>query len=224
MRPTNQSANFELPSLPQWPLLIFIGLLTVLALLYLSLAFLGLLDRDGENTPLARTRAAQVTVGGYNLLVPQDLIRFDHQRSGKLERLDLAVPWQETRSSNTLIFLSIAPKDSALPPPQRVSSVYKKFLGRDIESGPSNLAVRRFTSGSGYDGEALVYDPQNPGGYFVRCAAQAVGQPASCLREIRIQDKIDVVYRFPQTLLPEWTLLEQNVMALLSAVGVPAAE
>ena len=37
----------------------------------------------------------------------------------------------------------------------------------------------------------------------------------------RVQDKIDVVYRFPQTLLPDWTLLEQNVRALMSAIGIP---
>jgi hypothetical protein len=212
--------NFEMPELPHWPFLALIISLSLLGLLYLSLAFLGLLDRQ-EIMQVARPRAAHVSVGGINLLVPQDLIRFDHQRKGALDRLDLMVPWQEKGSGTTLIFLSVTPKDEALPPPQRVSSVYKKFLNAEIEGGPSNLAMRRFTTGSGYDGEVLVYDPLNPGGYFVRCAPQAAGQPASCLREIRVQDKIDIVYRFPQTLLPDWTLLEQNVRALMSAIGVP---
>jgi hypothetical protein len=213
------SKNFELSSLPHWPLLALTAALTVLALLYLSLAFLGLLDRPAAGT--ARPRAAHVSVNGINLLVPQDLIRFDHQRTGALDRLDLAVPWQEKGAGTTLIFISVTPKDEALPPPQRVSSVYKKFLNAEIQAGPSSLAMRRFTNGSGYDGEVLVYDPLNPGGYFVRCAPQAVGQPASCLREIRVRDKIDVVYRFPQTLLPDWSLLEQNVRALMGAIGVP---
>jgi hypothetical protein len=215
-----QTAGFTLPELPHWPFLALIVALTGLGLLYLSLAFLGLLDRQ-EIMQLNRPRAARVSVGGVNLLVPQDLIRFDHQRSGIIERLDLMVPWQEKGSGTTLIFLSVTPKDEALPPPQRVSSVYKKFLTAEIESGPSNLAMRRFTNGSGYDGEVLVYDPLNPGGYFVRCAPQAVGQPASCLREIRVKDQIDVVYRFPQTLLADWTLLEQNVRALMGAIGIP---
>lgn len=223
MRQAGRAASYELPAFPQWPLAVFIITLTILGLLYLSLAFLGLLEKRDE--PLERrTRAAQVIVGGFRLQVPIDLIRFDHQRSGTLERLDLAIPWQESDSGPALIFLSITPKDEALAPPMRVSSVYKKFLKGEIESGPSNLAVRRFTAGSGYDGEALVYDPLNPGGYFVRCAAQAVGQPASCLREIRVQNKIDVVYRFPQTLLPDWTLLERNMLALLSAMGVPESD
>jgi hypothetical protein len=214
------AGGFEFPDLPHWPLLALIISLTVLALLYLSLSFLGLLDRE-DVIQAIRPRAAHVSVGGINLLVPQDLIRFDHQRAGVIERLDLMVPWQEKGSGTTPIFLSVTPKDEALPPPQRVSSVYKKFLNPEIEGGPSNLAMRRFTAGSGYDGEVLVYDPLNPGGYFVRCAPQAVGTPASCLREIRVQDRIDVVYRFPQTLLPDWTLLEQNVRALMSAIGVP---
>ncbi len=211
-----------MPDLPQWPLLALIVALTVLGLLYLSLAFLGLLDRQNKGLHLPRPRAARVNIGSIPLLVPQDLIRFDHQhKDGVLDRIDLAVPWQEHGSATTLIFLSITPKDDALAPPQRVSSVYKKFLNPQIESGPSNLAMRRFTANSGYDSEVLVYDPLNPGGYFVRCAPQAVGQPASCLREIRVKDKIDIVYRFPQNLLPDWTLLEQNVHALLSAMGVP---
>lgn len=225
MRQSSQSAAFELPAFPQWPMIIFIATLTILGLLYLSLAFLGLLEKPVAVVEQTLPRAAQVNVGGVPLLVPQDLIRFDHQRAdGVLERLDLAVPWQESASKTTLIFLSITPKDEALPPPARVSQVYKRFLHGDIEGGPSNLALRRFKSGSGYDGETLVYDPLNPGGYFARCTPQAVGQPASCLREMRVRDKIDIVYRFPQTLLADWTLLERNVWALLSAMGVPEGE
>ena len=215
------SFGLDLPALPRWPLITAIGTLIVLSLLYLSLAFLGLLEKPETPTTEAVPRAAHVTVGGLDLLVPQDLIRFDHQkRDGVQERLDLAVPWQENNVEPTLIFVSITPKDEALAPPLRVSSVYKRFLTSEIDSGPSNLAMRKFKDNTGYDDETLVYDPQNPGGYFVRCAPQAEGQPPMCIREIRIADKIDVVYRFPQTLLADWTLLEQNVNALLGAVGV----
>lgn len=213
--------QLELPAFPQWPLAFSIMALTILGLLYLSLAFLGLLEAPQAAKAHHVPQAARVSVGGMPLIVPQDLIRFDHQKKdGVQERLDLAVPWNESNADQVMVFISITPKDEALPPPQRVSSVYKRLLSPEIESGPSNLAMRRFRSGSGYDGETLVYDPQNPGGYFARCAPQAVGQPASCLREIRINEKIDVVIRFPQTLLADWTLLERNTNALLSAIGV----
>ncbi len=108
-----------------------------------------------------------------------------------------------------VIFVSVTPKDEALPPVARVAQVYNRFLSTEIEQGPGNLAKRRFVAGSGYDGETLFYDPVRPGAYFVRLCSTGRRVNRFMLREVRVADKIDVVYRFPQTMLADWLCLSK---------------
>lgn len=174
----------------------------------------------------------KASINGVRLVVPQDLIRFDNQKvNAELPRLDLLVQWPGLQGRGTvdskpaslanLIFLSITPKDESLSPVQRLGGIYNKFLSTDIRSGPGGLAVRSFLPESGYDGEELLYDAARPGQFFLRCAPAAGSAPASCLREMRLDDKLDVVYRVARPQLDEWKNIDMAMLALLSAIGAP---
>jgi hypothetical protein len=177
-------------------------------------------------------RPVRMTLAGVTLIVPRDLVRFDPQkRDSEQPRLDLFLHWPSLEgagasnrvtleSLNELIFLTITPKDQSVDPPRRLAAIYGRFLESEIRAEAQGLAARRFRLGSGYDGEDLVYDPTRPGSYFVRCAPAAGEAPSSCIRELRMADTFDVVYRFPRAFLSDWRRLEQATRALLSAIGI----
>jgi hypothetical protein len=181
----------------------------------------------------APPRPVRASLGGLDLTVPRDLVRFEPQRrDGEQARLDLVFHWPslaavtpgrnaDVDTLGSLVFLAITPADEALEPRRRLAAIYQRFLGPDIRPEPAGLASRSFRPGSGYDGEDLVYEPSRPGDFFLRCAPPTATAPAGCLRELRLGGRIDVVYRFPRPLLPDWQRVDRAVMALLAAVGVP---
>ncbi len=214
--------------------------------IFITLAFASLLAAGGvvapkisrsihqneQQTPDEPPLPVKATINGLLLSIPRDLVRFETQKAdGDMPRIDLLFHWPSLKGRGvitgkpdplaSLIFLSIASKDDSLPPIQRLGGIYHKFLSTDIRSGPGGLAAHNFLPESGYDGEELMYDPAQPGQFFVRCAPPTGSAPASCLREMRIMDRIDVVYRAPKALLEDWKNLDNAVMALLAAIGVP---
>lgn len=169
-------------------------------------------------------------MGDVTLTIPRDIIRFEAQRrDGPHARVDLMFHWPSLRAAARtpaddmagLVFVSLTPKDEALDPPRRLAGVYGRFLEPEARAEGFGLSVRRFRPGSGYDGEDLVYDPARPGEFFLRCAALTGEGPATCLREIRVADRLDVVVRFPRPLLEDWQRLDRTIDALLAAIGVP---
>ena len=175
-------------------------------------------------------RPVVVSIGDQTLTVPRDLVRFSGQRrDGAVERLELALRWPphesagpELTAANSVrgtVFITLGLPDDSLDPTRRLAAIYQRFLDQDVTSTPQGLASRRFVAESGYEGEELFYDPASPTAYFVRCAPPIADQPGSCLREFRLMDRLDVVYRFPRDLLTQWRRLDQAVSALLAAIG-----
>lgn len=180
-----------------------------------------------EKVPLP----VRVTVGTTPLSVPYDLVRFPGQRrDAAVDRLELVLRWppRGTSAADQAIsptergdvFISLSPPDDSLDPARRLGAVYNRFLDPATLSAPQGLTARRFLTDSGYEGEELFYDPASPTAYFVRCAPPITEQPGTCLREIRLPDRLDVVYRFPRHLLGQWRRLDQAVSALLEAISV----
>lgn len=175
-------------------------------------------------------RPIRVTIGETNLTVPRDLLRFPGQRrDGPAERVELVLRWPpheanrpEFHAENSIrgnVFITLSAPDDSLDPTRRFGAIYQRYLSEDSISAPSGLAGRRFNADSGYDGEELFYDPASPTSFFARCAAPIADQPGICIRELRLGDRLDVVYRFPRTVLPGWARLDKTIAALLAAIG-----
>jgi hypothetical protein len=218
--------------MPGWPLVVLACLMAVAAAAYVALPLVEA-RREAARVaePAAPLEPVRATINGVTLTIPRDLVRFEHQkRDAEQARIDLLFRWPSLEGAgprarlaaeglDQLVFLSIQPRDEALDPTRRLAAVYHRFLETEIRQAPIGLAARRFAAGSGYDGEELVYDAARPGDFFVRCAPAMAGGVATCMRELRIADSLDVVVRFPRALLDDWSRLERAITALLLAIG-----
>jgi hypothetical protein len=214
----------------RWPFVVLAIALTLSAAAWFAASFV---EARLNRAEAPRPGPVRVTVGGVALTVPRDLVRFEHQkRDAELARLDLLFRWPGLEGAGgdaalppdalaRLVFLTITPKDEALDPLRRLAAVYNRFLEPAVAPEGQGLAARRFRPDSGYDGEELVYDPVRPGSFFVRCAPPTGDAPASCMREQRRGERIDIVVRFPRTLLTDWRRLDQAIEALLAGIGAP---
>jgi hypothetical protein len=216
----------------RWPFVVIVTGLAFAGLAWFTLPYVEA-RLGAERTEAPRPGPVRVMVGGVSLVVPRDLVRFEHQRrDAELARIDLLFRWPGLEGVGgdatlppealpSLVFLTITPKDEALDPLRRLAAVYNRFLEADVAPEGQGLAARRFRAESGYDGEELVYDPVQPGSFFVRCAPPAGDAPPMCMRESRRGDRIDVVARFPRALLTHWRRLDQAIEALLAGIGAP---
>ena len=119
-----------------------------------------------------------ITVSGVTFNVPPAAIRAKVQRKpGTQERhrsrlpVALARPARSSQKPAPVIspkaidrvFMTVAGSDNALPPIERIKTIYPRYLDLSISTGPGALAVRPFRDGTPYQGEELIYDPDRPG-------------------------------------------------------------
>ncbi len=114
-----------------------------------------------------------VTIGGVLFNVPPAAIRIPAQRhSGAQERVDLAFMWPSLAPPDAnaklapsegtppidRLFVTLATQSPALPPAERVKSIYPRYLGEVQFDGPDGLKVISFKDGTPYQGEDLFFD------------------------------------------------------------------
>lgn len=215
-----------------WPSILVMVLILGAGGAYLSWP---LIDSLLQPRPAATASApvpvpVKVSLGERLLTVPRDLVRFPGQRyDGPTERLELALRWPPreagtaeiapSEAARGTVYILLSLPDDSLDPARRFAALYQRYLDPATISAPQGLTGRRFLPDIGYDKEELFYDPASPAAYFVRCAAPIADQPGICLREIRLANKLDVIYRFPRDVLNSWRRLDQTVLALLAAIG-----
>jgi hypothetical protein len=174
--------------------------------------------------------ALPITVGGVLFNVPPGAIRVAMQRRpGAQERLDLAFLWpsleppdpaarpapREQAPPIDRLFVTIEPQTVALAPPERVKSIYPRYLSDTQFDGPDGLKVIAFRDGSPYQGEDVFFDPAAQPGFIVRCSRPgAAGTPGMCLFERRI-DGADVTIRFPSEWLTGWRGVNEGIAKLM---------
>src|SRR3954466_15060635 len=175
--------------------------------------------------------ALPVTVGGVLFNVPPAAIRVPMQRySGPQERLDLAFLWPslqppdpntklaptETMPAIDRLFITIEPQSIALPPSERVRTIYPRYLADTQFDGPDGLKVIPFKEGTPYQNEDLFFDPAAQPGFVARCSRPgAAGTPGMCLYERRIESA-DVTVRFPSEWLTQWRILDERMAQLIA--------
>lgn len=179
--------------------------------------------------------ALPITVAGVAFNVPPAAVRMPVQRhTGEHERIDLAFLWPSlappkpaarTPGSPPVgagaierLFVTIAAAGDALPPAERVKTIYSRYIATDPIPGPNGLAVRAFRDGTPYQGEDLIYDAATLGGFLVRCSRNGAGHtPGTCLYSRRI-DRADIVVRFPRDRLNEWRALGDGIERLIASL------
>jgi hypothetical protein len=185
--------------------------------------------------PQAKTGAADapslpITVGGMTFNVPPAAIRFKMQRrAGPQARMDLTFLWPSLQPPAAVIataladapkvseriFLTIAASDNTLPPPERLKSIYPRYLTTGPGVDMNGLLVRAFRAGTPYQGEDLVYDPAAPERLLMRCTQSSSTTPGICLHDRRLGGA-DITVRFPRDWLNDWRATADGIDRLIA--------
>ncbi|GAA5617320.1 hypothetical protein ACRRRS_06740 [Brucella anthropi] len=214
-------------------------LLAVIVLILLSVAvnvggrLLGpLIARGGHSDS---THGYEIIIGNNVLSIPANMIRFSNQRrDGVTRRLDLYARWpgltgytERDRaifnlltSKRHLIFMSIEQRTMSRDMSGRYLAIYAELIDPNGETAPGNLTVHRFLESSGYKGEELVLsDPSSGKPEFVaRCLADSGAESFnSCERDVQFGRDLQILYRFPRSMLGEWKSLDKAIVDFANA-------
>jgi hypothetical protein len=164
-----------------------------------------------------------IVVGGSLFNVPPAAIRVRVQRRpGVQERVDLAFLWPSllppdaasnlaasagtaAAGPNALdrVFMTIANGNGLLAPLERVKTIYPRYLSTTPVAGPNGLIALAFRDDTPYRGEDMLYPPDSPERFVLRCSRPGGPTPGTCLYERRIGEA-EVTVRFPRDWLNDW--------------------
>lgn len=172
--------------------------------------------------------ALPISVSGVTFNVPPAAIRASVQRRpGAQERIDLAFQWPSLEPPQPSpkgatpspplerLFVTIARDDGKLPPPERLKTIYPRYLTQATTKGQDGLVTQAFREDGPYKGEDLIYLASVPERFFARCTRAAGPRPGTCLYERRI-GAADLTFRFPRDWLTEWGDISDNIERLIA--------
>jgi hypothetical protein len=214
-------------------LMLPVAMLALVTLLGVSFVGYVLWPRWPGEVLAVDTPALPITVAGVTFNVKPGAMRVAVQKhTGSQERLDLAFLWPSLEPPGPArkpgaanapreterIFLTIADSEGSLSPSDRVRSIYPRYIAEDSTEGPGGLSVRAFRDGSPYQGEDLIFDPEAPDAFLVRCTRDGPASiPGTCLYDRRIA-VADLTFRFPRAWLADWRGIVTSVDTLIASL------
>lgn len=182
------------------------------------------------DTPVAiDAPAIPVVVGGAAFNIEPAAIRNRVQRHpGTQERVDLAYVWptlappdpaEKTAAPGAPVqpierlFVTIESAEGAMPPVERVETIYPRYLVAEPVAGPQGLTLRGFRKDTPYAGEELAFESTNPQHFLARCSRHGVVGSGSCLLEKRVGEA-SLIFRFPRAWLDDWQGVARGIDAL----------
>jgi hypothetical protein len=168
-----------------------------------------------------------IIVAGVVFNVPPAAIRIPMQRrAGPQERIDLAYQWPQltppapptsgTAGLVPLLFVTIERSQDALAPAERLKSVYPRYLDQPPRPDGGGLVVAPFRDGSPYQGEDVIYDPDRPDRFLVRCSrARSEFTWATCLYGRQVGGAA-LTFRFPRQWLADWRCIKDGIDRLIT--------
>ncbi|WP_139976093.1 hypothetical protein [Ochrobactrum sp. CGA5] len=214
-------------------------LLAIIVLILLSVAvnvggrLLGpLIARGGHSD---NTHAYEIIIANNVLSIPANMIRFSNQRrDGVTARLDLYARWpgltgytERDRAifnlltpKRLLIFMSIEQRTMSRDMSGRYLPIYAELIDLNGEPAPGNLTVHRFLENSGYQGEELVMSDPGSGkpDFVARCLVDSAAESFnSCERDVQFGRDLQILYRFPRSMLGDWQSLDKAVVDFANA-------
>lgn len=164
---------------------------------------------------------AQLAIGERTVTVPRHWL-VPPARGAAPDRVALHAPLgaflgREEIAPDLVIGLSIARADDALPPSDRPSLLYGRFLVANVETAPNGLLRRAFAAGTPYEGESLYLAPPQGRTFAARCLEDEAGAEVllPCLAEIR-RAGLDAQIRLPREALSHWSRIVAKVDALIT--------
>jgi hypothetical protein len=173
-----------------------------------------------------------ITVGGVTFNAPPAAIRVKIQRRpGTQARIDLMFLWPSLQPPDPAakptpaavpglserIFLTIASGDNTLPPVERLTMIYPRYVDGPASPGADGLTVRSFRKGSPYQGEDLIYHDAAPERFLLRCTQRNGAAPGMCLHERRMSGA-DITVRFPRDWLGDWRSVADGIDRLIASL------
>lgn len=159
------------------------------------------------------------------------------QSPAQANRLDLAISWPdfgpakriaygkdgriEPETGEATLLVTLRGADTTIAPAERVIDVYSRFLEGDVWSNPGGLVMRRFRTGTPYEGEDLFYSVPDGRDFAARCPSSlrngAIGNER-CLWISR-QDGFDVETSFDASLLAQWAELREKMARAVAGLA-----
>ena len=171
-----------------------------------------------------------IMVAGVSFNIEPAAIRVAVQRKpGTQARVDLAYLWPSLTppdpalkptvgapvNPNERLFVTIASGDETLPLPERVQTIYPRYLAPKASAGPEGLTLKAFRDGTAYQGEELVFETAAPEHFLARCTLRGVTGSGTCLLERRIGEA-DITVRFPRAWLNDWKSVAAGIDKLMA--------
>jgi len=188
--------------------------------------------------------ALPITIAGTVYNVPPGAIRVPAQRrAGAQERIDLAFHWPDLAPAGhppaphdeakpldpaaletpppDRLFITLATASTALPPAERLRTIYPRYLDTGQFEGPDGLAGLRFRADTPYRDEDLFLDRAAAADVFVaRCTRPRGALTGSCLWERRLGG-VDVTARFPRDWLADWRRVAAAIDRVMAGLTPP---
>jgi hypothetical protein len=220
-------------SLLMLPFLIFLGVSSV-AVSYVAYV---LWPRWPAPVVAPNAPTLPIVVGGTAFNVPPAALRRPLQRKpGMQERIDLVFLWPslappasaeeaapngasagaEVAHPLERIFLTITAGDGGPSPLERMQTIYRRYLAPETLAAPNGLIMLAFRKDTPYSGEDMLYTPDLPERFLLRCTRDGAGpMPGTCLHERRLAGA-DVTVRFPREWLEDWASVADGIDRLIS--------
>lgn len=214
------------------PFLIFLGVST-LAVAYVAYV---LWPRWPGPAVTPDAPSFPIVVGGTSFNVPPAAIRRPVQRKpGAQDRIDLIFLWpslappmnaaeagpygasaaEENAHPLQRIFVTVAISEGPSPL-ERMQTIYRRYLAPETLSAPNGLMMLAFKKDTAYQGEDMLYTPDMPERFLLRCTRDSGGPvPGMCLHERRVGGA-DVTVRFPRAWLEDWNSVADGIDRLIS--------
>jgi hypothetical protein len=184
-----------------------------------------------------------IVVGGTAFNIPPAAIRRTLQRKpGVQDRIDLVFIWPSLAPPATAaeagphgasasseaahplqrIFLTLSASEGGASPIERMNTIYRRYLAPETLTQLDGLVMLAFRMDTPYQSEDLLYWPDMPERFILRCTRDQGGPPpGTCLHERRIGGA-DVTVRFPRAWLEDWRDVANGIDRLIARLQVPA--
>jgi hypothetical protein len=170
-----------------------------------------------------------VVAGEMFNIEPAAIRQAVQRRPGTQRRVDLAYLWPSLTppdpaekpdvatpvDPNKRLFLTVIEAGAAVPPLERVKTIYPRYFAGPATTRPDGLALRAFRDGTAYQGEDIIYDSSLPDDFLARCSRTGIGNSGMCLYERRI-GHADIVARFPRDWLSDWRKVSDGLDRLIA--------
>ena len=220
--------------------LLLLPMFTLCAVFLLAAGYVSyvLWPRWPEPAVAPNAPALPIMVGEVTFNIPPGAIRVPVQRKpGVQERVDLAFLWPTLAPATGArpaphpgppahaepgpldrIFVTITATNGALPPIERLKTIYPRYTAKEPEPTSAGLVAVSFRDGTPYQGEDLIYDAADPERFFIRCTHDAPGHvPGTCLVERRMRNA-DMIVRFPRAWLTDWREVASGIGRLIGSL------